>query len=212
MAKADKMKLAGRNCWVAGNYSYSTPVILAFHGALQTADPNSGIDYLNFPKMTGFLEDETLKNFRVVYAPSGSSTMDRVWKGDADEQFAIDIFDFFINKHLVVFPVGFSMGSNPVSWILKERIYQVRKAIIHSGFWPDADYGIPIMGIITANESVPKLGISFDDKMWAMYQEAAQKLPNFVHGYEQGNHRVPGLMHEWWRTGNKRMQNWLLSS
>lgn len=200
-------KIAGRTCRTSGPEN-ADKVLILFHGLTQGAAFNP-MKYTDFPRHTELLSEPAAATWRLIFPDGGN----RHWDQNDDLKYVLQLFDETILKYpnAKICIGGFSMGSFPVGWLMLHRRYQIHKALIHSGLWSDnLKNDVPIMGVITVRESVPWAPwINFDGMMQPQYNWAAKNLPLFVHGYESGNHRVPGIVHQWWTAGSPRMLKWL---
>lgn len=196
-----------RSYWVAGTSDPNFPVLLAVHGAWQSADPNTWIDYLNFPKMSA-LHNYLPHGWTIVYPDSG----DKYWAGDEDQEFMARLYEEVLKKHNKIFYAGFSMGTLPIGDLLASG-YKIDKAILHSGWYPlGAHKDLPVMGVSTETEKIPFLSrLLFNIPAWLLHWQfkQAMRLYNVVPACSKSPYLVPKLGHEWWEDNNPNFYSWL---
>lgn len=199
--------IAGRTCRVAGPADASKVLIL-FHGLTQ-ATSWAAWEFWDFPKHTRLLKEPAAQDWRLVFLDGRN----RHWSQGDDLRYVLEAFEEISgeNPQAKVSVAGFSMGSFPVRWLLRDRAARIHRAIVHSGIYhSDMECDVPLMGLIAQNERAPApLFVSFQGTMQASYNWAQSNLDNFIHGYDGNNHRIPNWIHRWWHPGNRMMLNWL---
>lgn len=193
------------------------PAMILFHGAFQR---NTGLPgYMNFRQLTK-LDGPEYQDFEFFWpCPERFGLWAPIDVVHTTNQLML------WTKGRPVFLAGFSQGTyaaiHAARDLLLAKWSPLKGLILHSGFAPDEPMDLPILGIVGEREHLPAkyrmglyaLGLGLVDELASRhlhseYNRMASEQSKFTHGWEEGDHRVPGLDHTWWVGGNRRMLDW----